>query len=96
MSYELSFLPAALKEWRKLSPGIRGQFKKKLEERLLQPEVSADQLKGYQHVYKIKLKSAGYRLAYKVMHDRVIVLVLAIGKREREEVYKTLANRKVD
>ena len=31
MSYKLKFLPSALKEWRKLAPGIKEQFKKLLE-----------------------------------------------------------------
>ncbi|MGB7192243.1 type II toxin-antitoxin system RelE family toxin [Collimonas pratensis] len=34
MNYELAFLEEALKEWRKLDPGMHEQFKKKLEERL--------------------------------------------------------------
>jgi mRNA-degrading endonuclease RelE of RelBE toxin-antitoxin system len=29
MSYKLAFLEAALKEWKKLAPNIREQFKKK-------------------------------------------------------------------
>ena len=34
MSYELEFLPGALKEWQKLDNSIKVQFKKKLSERL--------------------------------------------------------------
>ena len=34
MTYNLEFLDIALKEWRKLSPALREQFKKKLAERL--------------------------------------------------------------
>lgn len=46
MSYRLEFLPSALKEWRKLGATIREQFAKKLKERLEQPNVPGDALRG--------------------------------------------------
>jgi mRNA interferase RelE/StbE len=93
MTYRLKFLPVALKEWEKLAPPLREQFKKKLVERLESPKVPSAQLRGFDEVYKIKLKAAGYRLAYQVFDDAVVVMVLAVGKRERGEVYKKLASR---
>jgi len=71
MTYKLRFLPAALKEWEKLGAPIKSQFKKKLAERLENPRVPADKLSGYESVYKIKLRSAGYRLAYEVVDDEL-------------------------
>ena len=94
MTYKLKFLPKALKEWHKLSPPIRNQFKKKLEERLVNPKVAPDKLTGYENVYKIKLRTAGYRLAYEVIDSEVVVYVLAVGKREKNEIYNKLKNRK--
>jgi len=44
MTYKLLFLPSAKKEWNKLSHEIRGQFKKKLKERLENPVVPKDKL----------------------------------------------------
>jgi len=38
MSYNLEFHPDAVKEWDKLDETIKGQFKKKLRERLELPE----------------------------------------------------------
>lgn len=52
---------------------IKSQFKKKLAERLENPLVAADKLSGYESVYKIKLRSAGYRLAYEVEDDQLLV-----------------------
>lgn len=43
--------------------------------------------------YKIKLKSAGYRLVYRVIEHRVVVMVIAIGKRENSEIYSTARSR---
>ena len=61
MTYKLKFLPSAWKEWNKIGEVIREQFKKKLAERIENPIVPADQLKGFKNYYKIKLRSAGYR-----------------------------------
>lgn len=95
MTYKLKFLPAARKEWEKLGEPIKRQFKKKLAERLVNPHVPSAKLRGYESVYKIKLRTAGYRLAYEVIDEEVFVYVLAIGKRDKNEVYKRLASRKV-
>jgi mRNA interferase RelE/StbE len=93
MSYELAFLDAALKEWRKLDNQTREQFKAKLEERLLNPKVPSARLHGTKERYKIKLRNAGYRLVYEVRDQQLIVLVVAVGKRERNEVYKVAEKR---
>lgn len=83
MTYKLRFLPAALKEWEKLGALVRAQFKKKLAQRLENPRVPADKLSGYDSVYKIKLRSAGYRMVYEVVDDELFVYVIAVGKREK-------------
>jgi mRNA interferase RelE/StbE len=93
MSYELAFLDAALKEWRKLDSQTRDQFKAKLEERLVNPKIPSARLHGSKERYKIKLRNAGYRLVYEVRDQQLIVLVVAVGKRERNEVYKVAEKR---
>jgi mRNA interferase RelE/StbE len=93
MSYDLAFLDAALKEWRKLDNQTREQFKAKLEERLWNPKVPSARLHGTKERYKIKLRNAGYRLVYEVRDQQLIVLVVAVGKRERNEVYKVAEKR---
>lgn len=93
MTYELAFLPAALTEWKKLDGSVRAIFKKKLAERLEQPHVPSAKLHSQKDRYKIKLRDAGYRLVYEVQDEIVTVLVVAVGKRERDEVYKVAAKR---
>ncbi|RVT41843.1 type II toxin-antitoxin system RelE family toxin [Sphingobium algorifonticola] len=92
-TYELEFLETALKEWKKLAPNIRNQFAKKLEERLRQPHVTSAQLSGMADCYKIKLRAAGYRLVYQIEDEVLLIVVIAVGKRERNAVYKTAAAR---
>ncbi|MFW3441020.1 type II toxin-antitoxin system RelE family toxin [Aliarcobacter butzleri] len=93
MTYNLEFKPQALKEWNKLGLTIKEQFKKKLEERLENPKVEKDKLSGYENVYKIKLRNVGYRLAYQVKDEEIVVLVLSIGKRKKDKIYKNLKDR---
>ena len=93
MSYELAFLEVSLREWKKLDGSIREQFKAKLAERLQNPRVPSAKLTGHADRYKIKLKTAGYRLVYEVRDMEILVLVIAVGRRDRNEVYKLAAGR---
>ncbi|UPY94717.1 type II toxin-antitoxin system RelE/ParE family toxin [Pectobacterium sp. 21LCBS03] len=93
MSYKLEFEEHALKEFKKLGAPVREQFTKKLKEILQNPHVPANRLHGMADCYKIKLRSAGYRLVYQVLEHEIVVLVLAVGKRERSEVYKAAKDR---
>lgn len=93
MSFELEFDPRAWKEWNKLDSSLRQQFKQKLIEVLHQPQIEANRLHSLPNCYKIKLRKAGYRLVYQVQQQRVVVLVIAIGKRERAVVYQDATER---
>ena len=72
---------------------VRSQFKKKLAERLEHPHVEASRLSGMPNCYKIKLRAAGYRLVYRIDDAVVTVIVVAVGKRDRNAVYKAAAGR---
>lgn len=87
MTYELAFKKSALKEWKKLGPTVREAFKKKLADRLQNPHVPSAAISGGQNLYKIKLRQLGYRLVYSVTDTTVTVTVLAVGKRNRNEIY---------
>lgn len=43
--------------------------------------------------YKIKLRKQGYRLVYQVEDDVLVVLVLAVAKREDMAVYRAALSR---
>lgn len=88
MSFKLKFLPTALKEWKKLDNSIQTQFKKKLKERLKSPHVPGSQLSGFENHYKIKLRVSGFRLVYEVIEKEIFILVIAVGKRDKNLVYK--------
>ena len=93
MSYNLKFKTEALREWRRLDHSIRLQFKKKLTARLLDPVVPAARLTGARNRFKIKLRATGYRLVYEVREQKLTVVVIAVGKRERNAAYHKAAKR---
>lgn len=93
VEYSVEWDPKALKELRKLDGAIRLQFLRKLQERQSGPRVQGDALHGMKDCYKIKLRGAGYRLVYRVEDGRIVILVLAIGQRDRSAVYEAAGKR---
>ncbi len=93
MSYRLLFKTAARKEWDKLDSSVRVILKKRLAERLKKPRKESARLSGMKDCYKIKLRRAGYRLVYQVRDKELIVSVIVVGKREKNQVYKTAIKR---
>ncbi len=93
MSYKLEFLEDALQEWNKLNPSIKQPLIKKLIKVLENPRIPKNKLSGHSHRYKIKLRSIGYRLVYEVIDDEVVVLVIAVGRRENNAVYDSADSR---
>lgn len=93
MTYKLKFIPQALKEWKKLDPSVQNQFKKKLLERLVNPHVPSNLLHGFDNHYKIKLRASGFRIVYEVVDSEICVIVIAVGKRDRNTVYKQALRR---
>ena len=92
--YRLKFIPEALAEWNKLDGSIKEPLRKALRKRLLQPHLPGSELHGdLNHCYKIKLNKQGYRLVYSVEDDVLIVLVLAIDKRENLAAYRSAIER---
>jgi mRNA interferase RelE/StbE len=94
MTYSLMFDEAALKEWLALDGSVKTPLKKALVKRLESPHVPGDALRGVlAGYYRIKLRKLGYRLVYRVEVKTVVVIVLAVGKRENDMVYVDAASR---
>lgn len=93
MTYSLEFDARALKEWQKLGDTVRQQLKKKLAEVLLNPRIEANRLHSLPDCYKIKLRNSGYRLVYQVLDHEVVVFVVAVDRREREQAYRKAVER---
>ncbi|MCK7545455.1 type II toxin-antitoxin system RelE/ParE family toxin [Marinobacter bryozoorum] len=86
MSYELQFKKKALREWNKLNPAVQSEFLTILERRLENPRVPKHSLRGDPNLYKIKLRSQGFRLVYHVDDGKLVVTVITAA--HRDTVYK--------
>ena len=93
-TYSLEFHELALKEWKKLDGSIKAQFQNALSKRLKTPHMPSARLRGdLQNTYKIKLRDVGYRLVYEVIDQKLVVMVIAIGKRDHNEAYLSAVKR---
>lgn len=88
-------MPEALAEWHQLDGSVRTHLKKLLAKRLDNPHVPGGQLHGpLAGCYKIKLLKQGVRLVYAVEDGELVVLVLAVNKREDGVVYGAATARR--
>ncbi|EAB6419079.1 type II toxin-antitoxin system RelE/ParE family toxin [Salmonella enterica subsp. enterica] len=93
MMYAVKFRKDAEKEWKKLEKTIQSQFAKQLIKRYKNPHVSSEKLRNMQNCDKIKLRTSGFRLVYQVIDDVLIIVVVAVGKREKSQFYNLASER---
>lgn len=93
MTFRLQFHENAWQEWNKIDKSLREQFKKKLNTSLQKLSVKAARVSGGSDLYKIKLRATGFRLIYQIRNECVTVLLLTVGKRDRNAVYNTALGR---
>lgn len=90
--YKIHFTETSLKEFKKLGATVQAQFKKKLKALQTNPHIISAKLHGdLANCYKIKLRSAGYRLVYQVKDDMLIIIVIAVAK--HQTIYDTATER---
>lgn len=93
MSYTVKFREEAFKEWQKLDKSLQQKFAKKLKKCCDNPHIPSARLRGIKDCYKIKLRASGFRLVYQVIDDQLVIAVVAVGKRERSDVYHLASER---
>ena len=92
--FRIQFIKESAKDWNKLDNSIKLEFKKNLQPRLQNLDVESSRLSGdLSDCYRIRAPKSGYRLVYKVENETLVILVIAVGKREDEEVYRSAAIR---
>jgi len=92
--YRLQFVPSAWDEWQALDGSVKEVLRKLLKKRLDNPHVPGGELHGaLAGHYKIKLRKQGYRLVYGVQDDILMVMVMAVDKREDSAVYRSAMDR---
>ena len=94
--YRIQFIKESARDWDRLDNSIKLELMKNLHPRLQDPIIESARLKGdLSDCYRIKASKSGYRLIYKVEDEVLVILVIAVGKREDAEVYRSAAKRLV-
>jgi mRNA interferase RelE/StbE len=92
--YRLQFVPSAWQEWQHLDGSVKEPLRKALRKRLDSPHVPGGALHGELHgYYKIKLRKQGVRLIYGVEDDILVVMVMAVDRREDGVAYRSAIAR---
>jgi mRNA interferase RelE/StbE len=96
--YAYKFHPDAKKELAKLNNSIQILFTKTLKKILKSPQLGQDlgnknniDLTGLKKIY---FDNKRYRVVYEVIEQEVVIYIIAIGKREKMEVYKKAEGRR--
>jgi mRNA interferase RelE/StbE len=90
----LAFETKALSEWQALDGSVKEPLRKLLKKRLMEPRTPGAELHGdLRDCYKSKLRKQGYRLIYRVIDYTLLVLVLAVDKRDGDSVYASALKR---
>lgn len=97
MAYKVEFLPEAAREFDALDGSLKKIAAKQLDKLAERPELGEPlgrrmgiDLTGYRKIYFGK---KSYRIVYEVRKQRLVILVIGIGKREREEIYREVSER---
>jgi len=95
--YEYKFHPEAEKELAKLNHSIQLLFTKALKKILKSPELGIDlgnknnlNLSGLKKMY---FDHKRYRIVYQILEEEIVIHLIAIGKRDKMEVYEKASKR---
>ena len=92
--YRLQFVPSSLADLKTLDESVKETFRKLIKKRLENPYVPGSELHGAVNgCYKIKLRKLGFRLVYMIEDDALIVMVLAVDRRQDSVVYQSAVER---
>lgn len=97
MPYKVEFLPEAAREFEVLDGSLKKIAAKQIDKLADKPELGEPlgkrlgiDLTGYRKTY---FGRKGYRIVYEIQRQRLVILIIGIGKRERAEIYKEIARR---
>ena len=97
MTYKIFFHPDAAEEIANLDNSVRIPVLKQIQKLATTPGLGAElgnkhgfDLTGYRKLYADKKR---IRIVYKIIDEKVLVQVIAVGKRDSMEVYNAAANR---
>ena len=101
MAYRIEFIPEAAEDYKALEEGVKAKVDKRLEQLSDNPFLGERlgnkfniDLTGY---YKIYVNAKKHRIVYRLVspEDIEIIEIWGIGKRDKEEIYRTIGKRVV-
>jgi len=97
MAYKVEFLPEAAQEFEALDGSLKKIAAKQIDKLAEKPELGEAlgkrmgiDLTGYRKIYFGK---KAFRIVYEIQRQKLLILIIGIGKRERAEIYKEVARR---
>lgn len=97
MAYKVEFLSEAAQEFDALDGSLKKIAAKQIDKLAERPELGEPlgkrmgiDLTGYRKIYFGK---KGYRIVYEIQRQKLLILIIGIGKRERAEIYREVARR---
>ncbi len=97
MAYRVEFLSEAAREFEALDGALKKVAAKQIDKLAERPELGEPlgkrmgiDLTGYRKIYFGK---KGYRIVYEIQRQKLVILIIGIGKRERAEIYREVAQR---
>ena len=85
MAYEVEIDNRALKALKLLSKSLRGQISKKIDSLKENPyPAGATKIRGQEGIWRVR--KGNYRIAYAVIENKLLILVVHIG--DRKSFYK--------
>jgi len=94
--YKIEFHPDVIsKDFPKLAEDVKKRLKSQLRKLSQNPycgESLRHKLKGYRKLYFDKKR---YRIIYRIIEEKIIIFVIAVGKRDKLEVYK-ISDKRVE
>ncbi len=91
--YTIEYLPRVISEdIPKLDKRIKEIIRRKIEKLIEEPYLGFPLRGNLAGFYKLKVSN--YRIVYKIQNDRLIILIIAIGKRDNNLVYEIAFGRK--
>ncbi|MCW8935835.1 MAG: type II toxin-antitoxin system RelE/ParE family toxin [Gammaproteobacteria bacterium] len=94
MSYAVNFLPEVYEDLKALGNAKANRVLKVIEERIQngEPEKTGNPLRSDLKGYR-RIRTGDTRIVYKVIEDKIEVLVIAVGPRRNDEIYKVARKR---
>ena len=97
MAYKVEFLSEAAQEFEALDGSLKKIAAKQIDKLAERPELGEPlgkrmgiDLTGYRKIYFGK---KAYRIVYEIQRQKLLILIIGIGKRERAEIYREVARR---